>query len=639
MAYNQSSELINEATLFSKLMNREYTAKNIETSDLSRIVGMYADSISDIYDLGPGQSWMLEAGKRCRSAFFLQMTLIVEMKMDIASFEKKVNDVCKKRDTLRFAYVYKNLKKPYAVEIKDRKPDLTFAELSSEYSEEEILEHIERLCAADFRKGFDLEKDSLFRMTVINLNKDNQYAFIISQPHINSDGTSIGLLIKDIFIDYAMHLEMPDYADESVYKQYLEYLSKIDKSKEIKYWQNYLKGMPDDVCLPGEKDHDDVEYEQDIVFVPISEDTMSKFNVAQKKYKATSFNIIQTAWAVALSKMKASSDIVFGAVTSGRDVEAFCGKNIPGGFVRVIPVRILTDEDSDISNLIETVQNDFINSSDNSHCTPEEIKKALSREKDVFTHLLNCHNFKPNTDGNDILNLPGLRILGGNAYDNLSTELSIYIISQDGKKGFGFGYNKNVFSRNTVEVFANYLNEVLDQIVLSENCIKVSDIKEVDRSVFVDDKDAKTDELNRIISFLSGISHFKEVSEPDIRLLAEKSTVCTYLSADEVLSENDEIQYVPFVLEGKVVTWMKNGHGWLNPVNVKSKGSSYSYVGLISNEKTGISVTAHSSYAEVLNIPASELMEIIKKYPSVVLSILREQNETIKAMQKMWVND
>ena len=91
MAYNQSSELINEATLFSKLMNREYTAKNIETSDLSRIVGMYADSTSDIYDLGPGQSWMLEAGKRCRSAFFLQMTLIVEMKMDTASFEKKVN--------------------------------------------------------------------------------------------------------------------------------------------------------------------------------------------------------------------------------------------------------------------------------------------------------------------------------------------------------------------------------------------------------------------------------------------------------------------------------------------------------------------------------------------------------------------
>lgn len=639
MEYNRSSELINEAALFSKLMNKEYTAKNIEISDLSRIIGMYADSILDIYDLGPGQSWMLEAGKRCKSAFFLQMTLIVEMKMDIASFEKKVNDVCKKRDTLRFAYVHKNLKKPYAVELKDRKPDLTFTELSSDYSEEEILEQIERLSAADFRDGFDLEKDSLFRMTVINLNRNNQYAFIISQPHINSDGTSIGLLIKDIFIDYAMNLEMQDYSDESVYKQYQEYLARIDKSKEIKYWQNYLKGMPDDVSLPGEKTHDDVEYEQDIVFVPIKEDTMRKFNEAQKKYKATSFNIMQTAWAIALSKLKASTDIVFGAVTAGRDVEAFGGKNIPGGFVRVIPVRIRADKDSNIGSLIETVQKDFINSSDNSHCTPEEIKKALSRDKDVFTHLLNCHNFKPNTASGDILNLPGLRILSGNAYDNLSTELSIYIISQDGKTGFGFGYNKNVFSRNTVEIFASYLNEVLDQIILSDVDIKVSDINEVDSIAFIDDKRAKEEELNRIISFLSGLSHFKEVSEPDIRLLAEKSMVCTYLSADEVLSENDKIQYVPFVMEGKVITWMKNSQGWLNPVNVKSKGSSFSYAGLIADEKAGISVSVHSSYAEVLNVPASELKAIIKKYPSVVLSIIREQNETIKALQKMWVND
>lgn len=637
MAYNQSLELINEATLFSKLMNREYTAKNIEISDLSRIVGMYADSISDIYDLGPGQSWMLEAGKSCRSAFFLQMTLMVEMKMDIASFEKKVNDVCKKRDTLRFAYVYKKLKKPYAVELKDRKPDLTFTELSNEYSEEEILEQIERISAADFRKGFDLEKDPLFRMTVINLNRNNQYAFIISQPHINSDGTSIGLLIKDIFIDYAMNLEMQDYLDENVYKQYQEYLAKIDKSKELKYWQEYLKGMPKDVSLPWGKEHDDVEYEQDIVFAPINEDTMSRFNEAQKRYKATGFNIMQTAWAVALSKMKSSSDIVFGAVTSGRDVEAFGGRNIPGGFVRVIPVRILTDKNSNINSLIETVQKDFINSSDNSHCTPDEIKKALSRENDVFTHLLNCHNFKPNTAESDILNLPGLRILGGNAYDNLSTELSIYIISQDGKKGFGFGYNKNVFSRNTVETFANYLNEVLDQIVLSENNIKVSDIKDVDRSAFTDDKSAK-EELNRIVSFLSGLSHFEGVSEADIRQLAEKSTVCTYLSADEVLSENDEIQYVPFVMEGKIITWMKNSYGWLNPVNVKSRGSSYSYAGLINDGKAGISVTVHSSYAEILNVPASELHAIIKKYPSIVLSIIREQNETIKALQNMWVN-
>ena len=98
-----------------------FSDANLSFSDLVKIKAKFGRNINDIFELNPGQSWMFQFQNRRnnKSAFFLQMTLLVEMELDKQEFEEWVNEVCKVRQALRFAYVYKDMERPHCVELKE----------------------------------------------------------------------------------------------------------------------------------------------------------------------------------------------------------------------------------------------------------------------------------------------------------------------------------------------------------------------------------------------------------------------------------------------------------------------------------------------------------------------------------------
>lgn len=348
-----------------------FTAKNIDPADLNRIMSLYGDNVQDVYELGAGQKWMFEKGKKNKSAFFMQMMLKAEIDIDPFSFRKKVDEVCSKRETLRFAYVHKQMKKPYSVELKNRKAELHFDDLSDVPIDEEDAK-LESLCDADRRRGFDLEKDPLIRIRVYKLSGEKRHAIMISQPHINSDGTSVGLLIKDIFIDYV--LKIPDFKQNDLfsYKKYAEYLETIDKKAELDYWKEYLDGIPEHQPLPGAKAASG-EFSEMVHFVPFSPETEKALQEAQKRYKTTVYNILQASWGVMMNRITGSEDVIFGAISSGRDPGMYQCMDLVGGFIKVLPVRVKVTDDTKFSALVKQIQSEFAKSMNYSHCSPEEI--------------------------------------------------------------------------------------------------------------------------------------------------------------------------------------------------------------------------------------------------------------------------
>lgn len=625
--------------IFRKIKQNRVSAERIPDEDLRKIISLYGEEIGDIYELNPGQSWMFRCRPDNKYAFYLQFLLEAEMKIEPESFREKVNNVCRKWNTLRFAYAYRNLTRPYGVELKNRTADVYFRDLSGTAGNA-VESEMAEICEADRERGFDLEKDPLLRIGVFRTETRNRYYFLISQPHINSDGESLGMLIKDIFIDYALAAETaPVSSGISGYRKYAEYLRNVDKESELAFWKEYLKDLPAREPMPGYT-RTEPGYSAMICSQPFPQNVADALTRAQKKYRTTVFSILQTAWGLMLSRITGSGDIVFGSVSSGRDAEVLESMSIPGGFVKMIPVRVRLDENATFGELVRSVQASFAAAQANSHCSLDEICSALGRKEDIFDHVLNYHNFMFNGGkSGGMIGLPGFRILGGDAYDNLATDFAVYFRTDNGQFGYTLEYNSAVFSKETVLLYADCFQKIMEQAVCSEEDRKIREFEKFDAAMFSLSAQAWMCRDLKKARTLKKNDAFRNVPEEALLALAKKCTVKTYRKHEIIYGDGERLPAVPLILRGKVEICRLSSDGWYNPMNVMKDGAVLSMSGLVQEQKTGSRAEAYSDTVEILHIPCSDFIRHMAAFPGIGISLIASLNDRIEKLERLWVNN
>lgn len=620
----------------SALMNRTYTAKGIDQGDLRRMTSLYGDQIVDIYELGAGQSWMFERGQKYAVPLFTQLMLEAEMDIDPASFRKKVNDVCLKYNALRFAYAYRDQKKPYCVELKDRTAELHFEDLSA-VPEDTIEERLRKICEVDCRRNFDLEKDPLFRISVYKLSGERRHAILISQPHINSDGTSLGVLIKEILIDYVLKLDTSGMAEDiNWYKIHADYLEGIDKQAELAYWKRYLGGCQETVSLPGAGSSN--SHDEAVHFSVLSSETDKAVRAASRRYKTTLFNLLQAAWGVTLYRITGRRDMIFGAITSGRESEILQRYTIPGGFVRFLPVRVQIQPGMTFGELADRMQGGFAESVRNSDCSPSEIREAVGLKQPLFDHVLNCHNFSfSKSMAKSFTGFSGLKILGANVYDNLETDLAVYLRPNEEPFSIAMAYNSHVFTSETVTLYAECYRETLKELFQTEEDVRISDLKKFDKSLFELSAYARQIRTLKMLIPLKAMPAFRELREPDLMLLAESTTMKTYLSGEQIYEGDAVLHAIPVLAGGKVVILKQDRKGWYNPLRILYRGKTITMSGFLGEKIERYRAEAYSDEVEVMFIPCDVINRLMKRYPSIAREFIREARDTTSIYEDMWM--
>ena len=618
------------------VLQQQFTAKQIDPTDLLTIQRSYGDQIQDIFELGSGQKWMFDEGRHNKSAFFLQILLKIEAKIEPEEFRKQVDLVCERNAALRFAYIYRGLKRPYCVELKNRKAEVVFEDLSY-LPEEKTEQKLKDLCAVDKKRGFDLEKDSLLRIGVYRLPDKDNFAVLISQPHINSDGVSVGILIKDLLIDYVLKLPEPvEGIGDSPFKIYEQEREHCDKNAELAYWRKYLEGIPERQDLPGRTESDG-EFRETVYFSPFKPETVTTIKELQKTYKCTSYNIIQAAWGIMMSKILGVNDIVFGAISAGRDMAAVQVMTVPGGFVKVLPVRISLEDHMKVSELAEKVQGEFVKSMANSHCAPAEIKKELNRSEPVFNHILNCHNFSSAEGGSPMsVKIPGFKILGGYVYDNLSADLSVYIRSEEGQLGAAFGYNASVFAKEVIMLYAEAFNKVLDQIAEKPD-LTVGEITCIDLATFEYASRLKEIETLKKLIPLRRIPLFEGFDDETMVYLAEHSSVKAYEEDELMIAEGEEVETVPFVIKGKAEVRAKSRDGWYNPIRIEKEGSMLSDCALADDRRAWCRIIAYTN-VEILCIPREVFADVAASHQVLAMRYVGNLRKLLRQYQMYLLN-
>lgn len=447
-----------------KMKNKiQYMSKNLDPESLGKIIEKYGDKIEAIYPLSPGQAWMLEVTKRFSDVFFLQNVVKFEAPPLPGTGEELLLNLVKKRQNLRTAFVFRGMKTPFQVVLKDRKPEVTLIHRPNR-TIEELSDEIDAFCEADRTRGFDPEEDSLLRITVFAA-KNNGRAFIVSRPHLIDDGESYALLGKDLILDGLLKGKLcTGNSKKAAYQDYVRWLEGRDCEKDLSYWKELLK-EGEMTALPNRLSSGKKMDMRTLVH-SFSKEKTKDIQALPGRYNATLNSILHTLWGILLSGYTGKKDIVFGTISSGRSMEVAEINQISGCFINAFPVRVEVKEDEFFGALARRVQKQILISREYAYLSPGELGRKLGNEEGFFDHLLNFHNFQ----GASIMDVirkksPGYTFLGDETYDNLSTGFCLYFDTIEERFTCTFCYDANQFSEEWICILERSFVRMIEQIL------------------------------------------------------------------------------------------------------------------------------------------------------------------------------
>lgn len=616
----------------------DFTANDLTEELLDEIISKYGVEIDDIYNLAPGQEWMFSRARVVTSEFFTQALFRAIIKIKPSTFRQNVDKVCKKRDNLRTAFAYENMPKPYQVVLKNRTADLRFVDIS-DVPADKVDDTIKRLMAADRRRGFDLENDPLLRITIYKTVGEDTYAILISQPHINNDGASTGILLKELFVDYALESKgIPTEEIEKVsFQKYAEWLENLDRSKEFEYWKSVLKDLPELTKAPGHIPSN-LEYDMQNKSLTFDPETSKNIRKSQGVYKATLNNIMQAAWGVILMRLYGVKDVTFGAITSGRGSEVENSDIITGGMVNAVPVRVSITKDCTFASLVKKVQEQFGRSLQYSHCSPQELQEAIGREEPIFDHLLNFHNFSGVENFSNAPNIPGITLLSSDSFDNLSTDLCVYFMMQKGAFVCNMTYNGNTFTDSAIEILMDCFKKVVEQIASNDVKLKISQIDCPDISVFEGARKAEDVKKQQLKSFIASLQTFEGLDSSAIDEIVEVAKVSSYITNDVIFDEKRKLDEIMFVMDGYVEIARSSKDGWMGTLMSLKPGKVLSVAGLFDDVDTYVAAQAISDTVKIVSVPKEFMWKLIERYPVVSLNVIKEVYATARAYSFLWLS-
>ncbi len=299
--------------------------------------------IEDLYPLAPLQEGILFHSLYSAGAdvYFEQLTAELEGPLDVAAFVAAWQQVVERHPVLRTGFLWRGVERPLqlvrrAVELPWTLEDwggLPPADLETRWRD---------LLAADRSRGFDLERPPLMRLALVRTGED-RHRLIWSSHHLLFDGWCFSLLLGEVF---TLHQGAPLPPPPRPYRDYIAWLAGRDETEAERYWREKLRGLTAPTALPF--DHPEIlggrhagraeDYFERTISLPAPQ--AGALAALAQRLRVTLNTLVQGAWALLLSRYAQTSDVVFGAVTSGRPAELPGVESMVGLFINSLPVRV-----------------------------------------------------------------------------------------------------------------------------------------------------------------------------------------------------------------------------------------------------------------------------------------------------------
>ncbi|KAK8022504.1 Nonribosomal peptide synthetase dtxS1 [Apiospora rasikravindrae] len=402
--------------------------------------------VEDVYPTTATVEGMMAENINSPEAYLLQEVLKLPDDIDIPALEAAIEAVAEAYPIMRTRIVHiKGVGTCQVVMTDDELPDIT--------RDDDLVDFLTRDKSNHMNYG-----DPLNRFAIVQEPSGGQY-LVWTVHHAITDGH----MNQDALRRIEMAYNEDSLPETLPYSQFIKYIMNKDTQEAKDFWASQFAGFKASSFPQFDDSYEPTvtNYMTQVISLP---GTASKH---------TTSIIIRAAWALVLSRVSNTNDVLMGSTQSGRDMGLPGVHECLGPCLGTVPVRITIDKAENVSSFLSRVQKQYLDMIPHQLTGLQHIRKA----SDEAAYAIGFHNIlvvQPAVENISTLLQPDD---SRNTGDMLNFGLLLECILGQGEVQVRAGFDKNLLSPTKTTVLIQTLERVLKLLISDDNATcRLSDL-------------------------------------------------------------------------------------------------------------------------------------------------------------------
>lgn len=353
-----------------------------------------APDIEDVMALSPLQEGLYSlsaltefaAGEAADDPYMIGMAADISGALDVELLCDCATKMLARHPNLRASFFSRGIARP--VQIVPTRVELPWQLVKATPDEVQALEVGER------RRPFDLEHGPAIRFLLIEL-PGAQWRLVITAHHIVIDGWSLPVFVNEMMILYAAGGDLAALPGAPrPYRDYIGWLASRDPEASQQVWRQHLAGLSGPTLLAaalGSAEGQPTGLPRTTELRLAAVDA-GRLVDGTRSRGITVNTLMQMAWALVLSRLTDTRDVVFGVTVSGRPPELAGVETMIGLFINTVPMRVQLDPAAGVGDQCRAVQRNAALLREHGYLGHAQLR-ALGGVGEMFDTLLVYENF------------------------------------------------------------------------------------------------------------------------------------------------------------------------------------------------------------------------------------------------------
>jgi len=399
-------------------------------------------NVEDIYPLSPLQQGLLFHSVYSEGAAYQeQFPLLLLGELDVDALERAFRGVVARHGALRTGFAWEGVPQPLQFVLRQAQP--AFDRLDWSGAGDGWRARFDALMDADLRRGHDLKRPPLVRMTVARVD-ERRHVMLLSMHHAVIDGWSLPLVVGEL--DALYHAERAgrpaDLPPAPRYRDYVQWLMGRDAAAAEAFWRAALAGFRRATPLPLDRGPQAAGDQRAKETVAVDAGLMERAQEFARAQGVTLNTLAQAAWALLLARHAGDDDVVFGATVSGRPPEIAGVERTVGLFINTVPVRVRFDASASVGEWLRAIQRAQVETRQFEYARLVDVQgwSEVPREAPLFESLLVFENYPVRMGGGDD-GAPALEAEGLPAPERTNYALTLIVAPAGGETQLRLAYD------------------------------------------------------------------------------------------------------------------------------------------------------------------------------------------------------
>ena len=431
--------------------------------------------------------WFLDRLGGTSVEYNIPQALRLRGDLDEAALVGAVNTIVERHESLRTHFAEVDGEAVQVVEPVSR-IEVPVEDLSG-WEEAERDQRVKEELRREAAKPFDLAHGPVLRMKLLKL-QDREHILLRTMHHIVSDGWSEAVFSREMGVLYEAHrqgVESPlrplavQYADFTLWQR--EWLEGGALDEGLKYWKEHLAGIPEQLELPADRPRPAVQtFGAEAYQLMLTAEQTADLKRLSEGNQTTAYMTLLAGFAVLLSRYTGQDDIVVGSPIANRQDERL--EEMIGFFVNTLVMRTRVRPEMSFRELLRQVRRTALEAYRHQEIPFERLVEELSPERSlnrspIFQVAFSFQNAPWEPERYQGLELGSVGSLE-NRELRVRTDLELHVWEQEGRIGFAWLFNRDLFDGWRIEQMAKHYVTLLNVVAADpERMLQQLDLLEV----------------------------------------------------------------------------------------------------------------------------------------------------------------